>query len=83
MTATANSPKQFRFAYFTPLYTETIAFYLHALGFPVLDAWDRSADDKGIVFGAASGRIEVLFDPIEPEASDHVFDDRRPQGRSW
>lgn len=80
MTATANIPKQFRFAYFTPLYAETIAFYSDGLGFPVLDSWDRSADDKGSVFGAASGRIEVLFDPIDPQASDHLFDDRRPQG---
>jgi len=80
MTATADAPKQFRFAYFTPHYTETRAFYLHGLGFPVLDSWDRSADDKGTVFGAASGRIEVLFDPIDAAASDHYFDERRPQG---
>jgi len=80
MAATADAPKQFRFAYFTPHYTETVAFYAHGLGFPVLDSWDRSADDKGTVLGAASGRIEVLFDPIDPDASDHFFDDRRPQG---
>jgi len=80
MTATTASPKQFRFAYFTPHYTETLAFYVHGLGFPILDSWDRSADDKGTVFGAASGRIEVLFDPIDADASDHLFDDRRPQG---
>lgn len=80
MTATADSPRQFRFVYFTPLYAETVAFYAHALGFPLLDSWDRSADDKGSVFGAASGRIEVLFDPIDRQASDHLFDERRPQG---
>jgi uncharacterized glyoxalase superfamily protein PhnB len=80
MTATTDSSKQFRFAYFTPHYTETLAFYAHGLGFPVLDSWDRSADDKGTSFGAASGRIEVLFEPLDPDASDHVFDERRPQG---
>lgn len=72
--------RQFRFSYFTPLYYETLAFYSRCLGFPVLDAWDRSGDDKGTVFAAASGRIEVLFQPLDPDSSDHLFDDRRPQG---
>jgi uncharacterized glyoxalase superfamily protein PhnB len=80
MTLPALSPKQFRFSYFTPHYTETLAFYSRCLGFPVLDSWDRSPDDKGTVFGAASGRIEVLFHPLDPDSSDHLFDDRAPQG---
>jgi len=80
MTNPTPATKQFRFTYFTPLYDETLAFYSRCLTFPVLDAWDRSADDKGTVFGAASGRIEVLLQPLNPDSSDHFFDDRPPQG---
>ena len=77
MKATA---RQFRFAYFTSRYYETVSFYADLLGLPTLDAWDRSIDDKGTAFGAASGRIEVLHQPSNPTASEHFFDERPPQG---
>lgn len=69
---------QFRFAYFTPRYAETVAFYRDGLGWPVVHAWDRSADDKGTLVGAAAGLIEVLAQPAGE--SDHLFDPRPPQG---
>jgi catechol 2,3-dioxygenase-like lactoylglutathione lyase family enzyme len=69
---------QFRFAYFTPKYDETIAFYRHGLEFTVIEAWDRTADDKGTIFEAASGMIEVLALPSGD--SDHLWDRRPPQG---
>jgi len=72
--------KQFRFAYFTPRYDETLSFYADRLGLPVLDSWDRTADDKGTVFGAASGRIEVLHRPLDAAVPGHFFDERSPQG---
>jgi len=70
---------QFRFAYFTPRYAETVDFYLKGLGYAVMHSWDRSPDDKGTLIEAASGLIEVLAIPESGEC-DHLFDDRTPQG---
>jgi catechol 2,3-dioxygenase-like lactoylglutathione lyase family enzyme len=70
---------QFRFAYFTPVYEATVAFYRDGLGLPVLETWDRHPDDRGTLFGAASGMIEVLALP-RSGASSHLWDDRPPQG---
>lgn len=70
---------QFRFAYFTPNYEETLAFYREGLGLPVIDAWDRTPDDRGTLFGAAAGVIEVLALPDSGQ-SDHLWDRRPPQG---
>ncbi len=76
---TAMANEQFRFAYFTSLYNETIAFYRDGLHLPVIHSWDRSPDDRGTLIRAASGMIEVLALP-ESGACDHLFDDRVPQG---
>jgi len=70
---------QFRFAYFTPLYEATVAFYQDGLDLPVVEMWDRSPDDRGTLFGAASGMIEVLALP-QSDRSGHLFDERQPQG---
>lgn len=69
---------QFRFTYFTPRYEETVAFYRDDLGFALLHAWDRSAEDKGSLITAAAGTIEVLPTPVGE--CDHLFDPRPPQG---
>jgi len=71
--------RQFRFAYFTPKYEETLAFYREGLELPAIEAWDRTPDDRGTLFGAASGVIEVLALP-ESGQSDHLWDGRPPQG---
>lgn len=71
--------KQFRFAYFTRLYETTVAFYRDDLELPVAEMWDRSPDDRGTLFMAASGMIEVLALPTRGQ-SDHLFDAREPQG---
>ena len=70
---------QFRFAYFTPKYEETVAFYRQGLELPTIEVWDRTPDDRGTLFGAASGVIEVLALPSNAQ-SDHLWDDRPPQG---
>jgi len=70
---------QFRFSYFTPKYEETLAFYRQGLELPIIEAWDRSPDDRGTLFGVASGVIEVLALPGNT-GSDHLWDDRPPQG---
>ncbi|HWM89510.1 MAG TPA: VOC family protein [Thermoanaerobaculia bacterium] len=70
---------EFRFAYFTPKYQATVAFYREGLELPVLESWDRNPDDRGTLFAAASGIIEVLALP-ESGASSHLWDQRPPQG---
>jgi catechol 2,3-dioxygenase-like lactoylglutathione lyase family enzyme len=70
---------QFRFAYFTPEYDATVAFYRDDLELFVLESWDRGPEDRGTLFEAASGVIEVLLRP-ENQTSSHLWDDRRPQG---
>ena len=70
---------QFRFAYFTSKYEETIKFYQQGLELPIIEAWDRTANDRGTLFAAASGVIEVLALPSNTK-SDHLWDDRTPQG---
>jgi catechol 2,3-dioxygenase-like lactoylglutathione lyase family enzyme len=73
------SQGQFRFAYFTPYYEMTVAFYRDGLEFPVIEMWDRHPDDRGTLFGAASGTIEVLALPRSGESS-HLWDSGPPQG---
>ncbi|MGB7624344.1 MAG: VOC family protein [Terriglobia bacterium] len=70
---------QFRFSFFTREYEGTVSFYREGLEFPVLESWDRTPDDRGTLFGAASGIIEVLKLPQEGHGS-HLWDDRPPQG---
>jgi catechol 2,3-dioxygenase-like lactoylglutathione lyase family enzyme len=70
---------QFRFAYFTPEYESTVAFYRDGLEFAVLESWDRGLDYRGTLFAAASGLVEVLARPRNP-GSSHMFDERPPQG---
>jgi catechol 2,3-dioxygenase-like lactoylglutathione lyase family enzyme len=70
---------QFRFSFFTQDYEASVAFYRDGLELPVLESWDRSPDDRGILFGAASGIIEVLAFPRSGH-SFHFWDDRPPQG---
>ena len=70
---------QFRFAYLTPNYEATVSFYRDGLELPVVGSWDRSPDDRGTVFAAASGMIEVLALPQSGDA-EHLFDERPPQG---
>ncbi|HVR87719.1 MAG TPA: VOC family protein [Planctomycetota bacterium] len=71
---------QFRFCYFTPKYEETVAFYREGLGLPLVDSWDRPPEDRGSLFQAAAGIIEVLLRPTGP--SSPLWDDRPPQGAS-
>jgi len=71
--------RQFRFGYFTPDYEATVAFYQEGLELPVVETWDRNPDDRGTLFGAASGIIEVLALP-KSGTSSHLWDRRHPQG---
>jgi len=70
---------QFRFSYFAPEYDATVAFYRDDLQLVVLESWDRSTDDRGTLFAAASGIIEVVL-RSDTRPSAHRWDDRPPQG---
>jgi catechol 2,3-dioxygenase-like lactoylglutathione lyase family enzyme len=73
------SKGQFWFSYFTQHYEATVAFYRDGLERTVLESWDRGPDDRGTLFGAASGMIEVLALPKSGHSSD-LWDARTPQG---
>ena len=53
--------REFRFVFFTTAYEDTLAFYRDALELPIVGGWDRGVDDRGTLFGAASGIIEVIY----------------------
>lgn len=69
---------QFRCAYATDKYEETIEFYQRGLGFDVVEFWNRSDVDKGTLFSAASGIIEVVL--RSTEESHGEWENYRPQG---
>src|SRR5688572_25588777 len=72
---------EFRCCFYARDYEKTLAFYRDGLEFPVLSSWDRSLDDRGTLFGAASGVIEVLALP-RPQQQKPGEDYRAPQGVS-
>jgi catechol 2,3-dioxygenase-like lactoylglutathione lyase family enzyme len=51
---------EFRAVWFARDYDAAVAFYRNGLELPVVGGWDRASDDKGTLFGAASGIIEVI-----------------------
>lgn len=69
----------FRFAYFTSDYEATVAFYRDGLALPVVESWNRGADDRGTLFAAGSGLVEVLTRPGS-DTAEALFDPRPPQG---
>lgn len=71
---------EFRFTYFTDKYIETLEFYEHKLGFILEHSWDRNDHDKGSLFIAGAGLIEVLLLPDKKELRYAGLDYRNPQG---
>ncbi len=71
---------QFRFTYFTDKYLETFDFYQSKLTFQLAHSWDRSEDDKGALFKAGPGLIEILHRPNDPGKHIAGLDYRTPQG---
>lgn len=56
---------QFRFVFRPRDYETSVAFYRVGLGLPVDHEWDYGGGDRGIVFYAGSGMIELLGIPPE------------------
>lgn len=71
---------KFRFAYFTDKYQKTCEFYKHKLGLELEYEWDRNENDKGALFKAGLGIIEVLHLPHNDNAKSPGLDYRAPQG---
>ena len=71
---------KFRFAYFTDKYDETCEFYASHLELNLEHSWDRNEDDKGSLFKAGLGFIEVLQHPGEKKHQNEGLDYRVPQG---
>ena len=70
----------FRFTYFTDKYDETWKFYEDKLGFRLEHSWDRNDHDKGALFKAGAGLIEILLRPNEEAHRYPGLDYRMPQG---
>lgn len=75
-----NNKGAFRFTYFTDRYNETYSFYQNKLGFKLEHSWDRNEYDKGALFKAGLGLIEILFKPNDEEHRNAGLDYRVPQG---
>ena len=70
---------KFRFAYYTDKYQKTYSFYKEVLQFTPGLSWDRSAHDKGALFEAGEGLIEILHRP-DTAHQNPGLDYRSPQG---
>ena len=68
---------QFRCAYATDRYEATVEFYRDRLGLEIEESWDRSDTDKGTLFKAASGIIEVV--KRSPDDDHGEWANHRPQ----
>lgn len=71
---------KFRFTYFTSKYTETYDFYHNKLGLVLGHSWDRNENDKGALFEAGEGLVEILHRPNNEENKNPGLDYRAPQG---
>jgi len=70
---------EFRCAYFARDYEATCAFYGEGLGLETLESWDRGPDNRGTLFRAAAGVIEIMALPGTPEPGA-AWDYRAPRG---
>lgn len=71
---------KFRFTYFSDKYEETSDFYKNKLAFNLEHSWDRNENDKGALFKAGDGLIEILHRPNDEENKNQGMDYRLPQG---
>lgn len=51
---------EFRYIFRAKDYQTSVAFYRDGLELPIVSSWDRGPAEKGTLFQAASGIIEVL-----------------------
>ncbi len=70
---------EFRAAWFARDYEASVAFYRSGLELAVVEDWDRGPDDRGTIFEAGDGRIEILARPAQPDPGS-AWDHRPPRG---
>lgn len=70
---------KFRFTYFSEHYQKTYRFYHKTLGLTLAHDWDRNEHDKGALFEAGKGLIEILH-KSDSKAQNAGLDYRSPQG---
>jgi predicted enzyme related to lactoylglutathione lyase len=63
---------QFRFLYHTSKFDETVAFWAEQLGLDKVGGWDEG-DDRGAMFAAADGIVEVMYSATAPFITDPVY----------
>lgn len=51
---------EFRLKLYPKKYYECREFYKKALKFPIVNEWDRSSKDKGVMFDTGAGIIELM-----------------------
>lgn len=54
---------EFRYVYYAEAYDESVAFYRDVLGAEQVDGWDGGEDNRGAIFAAGGGFIEVIAVP--------------------
>jgi catechol 2,3-dioxygenase-like lactoylglutathione lyase family enzyme len=62
------------------MYDDTCNFYRNKLGLNLEHSWDRNEHDKGSLFKAGVGLIEVMHRPEDEEYRYAGIDYRIPQG---
>lgn len=74
MIRITNSP-EFRFFYFTPLYSETVSFYKNMLQLEELRSWDRGYCEKGTIFKSPNGMglIEIEEGTESPTIQGELY----------
>jgi catechol 2,3-dioxygenase-like lactoylglutathione lyase family enzyme len=60
-------PGEFRFIFRAKEYEPSVAFYRDGLELMIAQSWDRGPDQRGTIFQAASGLIEILALPADRE----------------
>lgn len=70
----------FHFIYNSDQYEATVAFYRDGLELPIIAAWDEGPEDRGTVFRAGMGVIEVLAHPTRNAESWKVYSPNLPRG---
>jgi catechol 2,3-dioxygenase-like lactoylglutathione lyase family enzyme len=66
---------EFRIIFRAKDYQSAVAFYRDGLELPIVDSWDRGPAQKGTLFAAAAGIIEILaLPPGQPYVPPGVFE---------
>jgi predicted enzyme related to lactoylglutathione lyase len=63
---------QFRFLYHSRKFDETVAFWADQVGLEQVGGWDEG-DDRGAMFAAADGIVEVMYSATAPSITDPVY----------